>query len=241
MTRAAVVSAFALAIAACGPAPVAPFTNATVFWNFQDMDGNVFGDWTSQFGGGCVGANVDQVRVSMTGPAGSWVQTVPCLASNLMPGATFTNLPAGPYTWTLEGLRQNLTVFSTTGSGDIVNFPTFFATLLAEYPNMDLFYQLPVGETCAGVAEIAFQLDNTDAGIVEYSSDNVLVTCQPPPLNGFTMPSIPIGNYRYRYVSAINAGGFALYQACGAGPINQVWPNGVSFTAVLGYAIGTCP
>ncbi len=241
MTRAAAVSAIALALAACGPAPVAPFTSATVYWNFQDMDGNVYGDWTSQFGGGCLGANVDEVRVSMTGPAGSWVQTVPCLASNQMPGATFTNLPAGPYTWTLEGRRQNFTVFTRAGSGDIVNFPIVYQTLLADYPNMDLFYQLPVGGSCTQVAEIAFQLNNVDAGIVEYSSDNVLVTCRPPPLNGFTMPSIPVGNYRYRFVSAIDAGGFALYQVCGAGPIVQSWPNGVSFTANLGFAIGTCP
>ncbi|HET8734640.1 MAG TPA: hypothetical protein VFM45_12820 [Anaeromyxobacteraceae bacterium] len=246
MTRAAVVSAIAFAIAACGPAPVAPFTDATVYWNFQDMDGNVFGDWTSQFGGGCVGANVDQVRVSMTGPAGSWVQTVPCLATNLMPGATFTNLPAGPYTWTLEALRQNLTVFSTTGGGDIVNFPFFYATLPAVYPNMDLFYDLPVGGSCAQVAEIAFVLRNLDAGIVEYSSDNVLVTCRPPPQNGFTMPSIPVGNYGYRFVSAIDAGGFSLYQVCGLGfppqlPLVQSWPNGNAYTAPLAFAIGTCP
>jgi hypothetical protein len=114
---------------------------------------------------------------------------------------------------------------------------------------MDLWYELPVGQTCAGIAEIAFSLDNLDAGIVEYSSNNVAVPCRAPPNNGFTMPSIPVGNYGYRFVSAINAPwprGQAVFQLCGFGyppdlPLVQTLPNGNAYTARLGFALGTCP
>lgn len=247
-TAALIVSSLALAVAACGPAPVAPYTNVTFYWQFQDMDGNVYGDWSVY--SGCGSANVDQVRVTMSGPAGQWTQTVDCLAPDtFMPGAMFTNLPVGPYTWVLEGRRLDFTVYTATGSGDLVNFPVLHTTILADYPNMDLWYQLPLGQTCAGIAEIAFRLYNLDGGVVEYSSDNVIVACQPPPNNGFTMPSIPVGNYGYQFVSALNApwpNGAAVYQVCGFGyppqaPLVQTRPNGNAYTAQLGYAIGTCP
>ncbi len=242
---AAVLAALLAATSACGPAPVPPYTDVTFYWQFRDQDGNLYGDGTAAFPG-CDVANVDQVRVSMTGPAGSWTQTVPCIAVNGMPGASFTALPAGSYTWFLEGMRLGFPVFAVEGAGNVVNFPFFYPVLDAIYPNMDLFYQLPPGVNCTGISEIQFELDNLDARVVEYSSANAFVACVPPPGNGFTMPSIPgPNNYGYRYVSAVDGVGRALYQVCGLGyppqaPIVQ-GPGGVSALAPLLPATFTCP
>ncbi len=235
---AAVLAAFlAVAVAACGLAPDAPYTDVTFYWQFQDRAGNRFGDFTAVNPGcGISGAggiaNVDHVRVTMNGPAGPILLTVPCVAVNGMPGATFTAVPTGPYTWTLEGMRVGLPVFIAEGTGTLMNFPAIDVTMLAVYPNLDLHYDWPLGGSCAGVAEITFELDNLDAQIVEYSSRNAFVACGAP--YGFTMPSIPVGNrYRFPFVRAVDRAGFVLSQACGGvGPLVQP-SSGTSATAHL--------
>ena len=55
-----------------------------------------------------------------------------------------------------------------------------------------------------------------DLSRVEYSSANALVSCGPP--FGFTMPSIPLGAYRYRYVEAISVLQTPLARACATHP-----------------------
>ncbi len=250
-TAAALASSIALAVAACGPAPAPPFSDVTFYWNFQDGDGNTFGNFTAS-NPGCGIANVDEVRVTYTGPTGTSWFTAPCTVGGIPGAMPPTPLPAGSYTFTLDGFRQGLIVYTAQGFGDIVNFPAFFLTLNAVFPNMDLWYELPVGQTCAGIAEIAFQLVNgpgQPGAVVEYSWENVLVACRMPPNNGFTMPSIPPGNYGYRFVSAVNApmpGGQSVFQVCGLGyppgqPLVQTLPIGNAYTAQLGFPLGTCP
>jgi len=236
-----------LATSACAPPPPPPYSDVTFYWQFQDWDGNVYGnfDYTAP---GCDVANVDHVRVTLSGPLGTLPSmTVPCVADNGMPGATFTGLPTGPYTWYIEGLRLDFPVFVIEGSGNVVNFPFFYPRLDAVYPNMDLYYELPPGVNCTGISEIAFELQNRDAQVVEYSSANVFVSCQAPPLNGFTMPSIPVGNaYGYPFIAAVDSFNRSLYQICGFGyppddPIIQLEPNGTVAFAPLFPSVGTCP
>jgi hypothetical protein len=245
IAAAALASTLALAIPACGPPPPPPYSDVTFYWQFQDGDGNLYGDFTAGFPG-CDLANVDQVRVTLTGPLGTLPpSTVPCVASNGMPGATFTALPAGSYVWFIEGLRLDFPVFSIEGAGNIVDFPIFYPRVGAIYPNMDLFYALPPGVNCTGIAEIAFELDNIVGGVVEYSSANAFVACGPP--YGFTMPSIPQGTYGYRFIEAIPSLGPPLYKACRVGlppepPLVQALPNGSAFTIDLFPGDGTfCP
>jgi hypothetical protein len=254
MNRIAAFAAAALVAAGCGPAPAPPppveFTDLTFYWQFVDGDGNVYGNFTNT-SPGCVGANVDQVVVSFTGPAGNVTRTVDCIASNGYPGATFTAVPTGNYTWTIEGWRLGLAVFQTTGAGQVFNFPSFDTAPVALYPNMDLYYDLPPGVDCTGIYGIQFELDNitTANTVVEYSSQNAFIPCRNPPLNAFTMPSIPLGSYGYRYVSAVDApppGGFSLYQVCGLGfppeaPLVQQGPAGNAYRAPLDLPLGTCP
>jgi hypothetical protein len=247
-TAAAILASLvAIATSACGPAPAPPplYSDVTFYWQFRDQDGNRYGDFTASFPG-CDVANVDHVRVTLTDPLGTLPSMlVPCVAVNGMPGATFTALPTGPYTWFIEGLRSDFPVFAVQGAGDIVNSPFFYPTVEAVYPNMDLFYTLPPGVNCTGVAEIAFELDNIDGGVVEYSSENAFIACGPP--FGFTMPSIPQGTYGYRFIEAIPSLGPPLYKACGVGlppepPLVQSPPNGSSFTIDLFPGDGTfCP
>jgi len=248
IAAAALATAFALALPACGPPPPPPpppYTDVTFFWQFQDWNGNLYGDFSDSFPG-CDMANVDEVRITLTSLAGTDTLRVPCVAVTGMPGAIVTSVPTGPVTWIVEGLRLDWPVFAIEGAGDALNFPRFYLTVDAVYPNMDLYYEFPPGVGCTGVSEILFELDNLDAQLVEYSSQNVLVTCHPPPLNGFTMPSIPSGNrYGYRYVAAVDPAGLSLYQVCGFGlppepPLVQ-GPDGSAFTALLELPFGQCP
>lgn len=245
-SAAILASLLAAAGTACGPtsAPPPPYTDVTFYWQFQDWDGNVYGDFSSAFPG-CGVANVDEVRVSLFGPAGPLPPvTVPCVAVNGMPGATFTAVPTGPYSWLIEGLRIGFPVFSVEGGGDVVDFPFFDARLDAVYPNMNLYYDLPPGVNCTGISEILFELDNLDARLIEYSSANAFVTCLPPPSNGFAMPSIPVGNlYAFRYIAAVDSFGQSLYQTCDwpPGPALVQGPTGSTYTAPLDPSVGTCP
>jgi hypothetical protein len=246
-TAAAAALVSLLATSACAPPPPPPplYSDVTFFWQFQDWDGNVYGNFDDTLPG-CDVANVDSVRVTLSGPMGTLPSTtVPCVADNGMPGATFTNLPTGRYTWSLEGLRLDFRVFVVEGAGDVVNFPSFYPRLDAVHPNMDLFYALPPGVNCTGISEIAFELDNIVGGVVEYSSENVFVACGPP--FGFTMPSIPQGTYGYRFIEAIPSLGPPLYKRCGVGlppepPLVQDLPNGSAYTIDLFPGDGTfCP
>lgn len=244
---AALASLLAFAGTACGPGPVPPppYTDVTFFWQLRDWNGNLYGDFSSSFPG-CDLANVDEVRITIDAPGGSFTQRVPCVAVTGMPGAIITNVPTGPITWYVEGLRLDFPVFAYQGGGDGVNFPTFYLTLDAVYPNMDLYYEFPPGVNCTGISEIQFELWNLDAQLVEYSSRNALVDCRPFPDNGFTMPSIPVGNlYGYTYVAAVDSLGFSLYQTCGFGippdpPLVQ-GPDGSAYTALLAPTLGQCP
>ncbi len=249
MSRAALVALASLvATAACGPAPSAPFTDVTFLWAFRDANNNVFGNYGSG-DPGCLGANVDTVLVSITGPAGTInYPAFTCTAPvTFMPGVVLTNLPVGTYSWSLQGQRQGLTVFSASGTSNFVNFPVFQTEMRAVFPNMDLFYNLPPGATCAGVTEIGFELWNgpgQTGSVLEYSSQNVMVSCGAP--FGFSMPSIPTGNYGLRYVEAWQAVGPPLYQVCGVGyrpqsPIVQTQSGtGVTVDLVLGSG-SWCP
>jgi hypothetical protein len=241
MTRAAFVSAIAFAVAACGPAPAPPYSDVTFYWRFQDMNGNLYGDWTAAYPG-CGIANVDHVRVSYTGPAGYETFTAPCTVNGVPGAMPPAPLPTGSYAWTLEGMRQGLAVYYAEGVSDFVNFPSFYLTLPAVYANMDLWYDFPLGGSCVGVSEILFELDNLDANLVEYSSANAFVGCGAP--FGFTMPSIPSpNNYGFRFVEAVDPVSRVLYQACGGvayPPQAPIWHTG-SEPASTAHLVGICP
>jgi hypothetical protein len=254
-TAAVLASSLVLAMAACGPSPVAPppytgsWTDVTFYWNFRDMDGNVYFTNDYSTNQGCLRANVDRIRVELDGPEGFLTFDVPCVASNGIPGAMFTSLPAGAYTWRLQGMRQDFAVYTSQGSGIFFDLPVFYVQFQAVYPNMDLRYDL-LGVSCVGIAEIAFELVNgpLNPGVVEYSSANVYVACQEPPNNLFTMPSIPQGFYGYRYVAALLApwpGGQAFLKQCFYGyppstPFEQLLPNGSIVTVPVPLTTGTC-
>lgn len=245
-----VTAVFVLAGCAPAPVPIPMFTDLTFYWQFQDQDGNRYGNFTAAFPG-CIDANVDDVVVTLTGPGGRVVRTVPCVASNGVPGAMFAGVPTGSYTWTVEGWRAGLAVYSMSGGGQVFDFPFFDTTPLAIYPNMDLFYDLPSGVGCAGIYEIDFELDNITvpaSPVIEYSSVNAFIPCSPAPNNGFTMPSIPLGTYGYRFIAAVDAPpprGRSLYQVCGYGlppdqPFVQV-NGGIAVHAPLDLPFGACP
>lgn len=231
-------------LAGCGPAPVPAYTDLTFYWQFRDLDGNVYGDAATGVSG-CGLANVDQVRFKFEGPAGPFTMTVPCVAVNGVPGAQFVGVPVGGYGWTVQGLRLGWPVFTVSGVGNVVDFPTYDLELLAVYPNMDLYYQLPQGVNCTGIAEVVFELRNLDANLVEYSSDNAFVACGAP--FGFTMPSITVGHYAVPYMEAVAPLGTPLYKGCRIGlppqePLLQVAPGGSAYTIGLFDAGGApCP
>jgi hypothetical protein len=244
IAAAALASLIALATSACGPAPAPPFTDVTFYWQFLDGDGILYGDYTAR-NPGCNAANVDEVWITISGPGGVTDMVVPC-TNGLLPGVTLTLVPTGPSTWVIRGLRQQFQVFSVTGAGQIAGLPSFDTTLEANHPNMDLAYELPLGLDCSSVSGIRFELNNIVGRVVEYSDQNQFPACRPPPTNFFTMPSIPIGTYGFRFVAAVNVLGQSVAQECGYGlppqePIVQVAPSGTLATALLAFTTVTCP
>jgi hypothetical protein len=258
MKRAAVVAALALAAAACEPAPpVYPATDLTLYWRFIGAQGDVFGDY-STVNPGCWTASVDQVRITLTNPAGPQPPViVNCVQSNGSPGVVLPTW-AGPNSWLVEGLRTGLPVFSVTGS---VNVPdplgaTMDLDLHALYGDMNLFYDLPATAACFAGDTVQLALYDYDyvpsrlAYTTDYPGFTIPIPCNYPPLappngpdNFIVIPSLATssgtGYYRFNYISVIR-GGLAVYQICN--PPGFSW-NGL--TQDVGYtlpvAAGTCP
>lgn len=217
MKRFAMLAAAALGSGCVVSSEVPPIGTGTVtlYWRFVNSQLQTYGDY-SPANPGCAAAGVDQVRVTILEAGGSFVQTFSCVqAANGVPGVTVLDFLPGAYPWTLEGLRGGLTVYSDSGTATVTSsFPDAVVNgvLGASYSDFNVFYTLPVGATCAGIAEIAFQLyTDTISPFLEYSDQNVLVPCSQ---GGFVVPSLSAGNYFFRFIAAITSGGTSLYQVC---------------------------
>jgi hypothetical protein len=255
MKRAA-VAALALAAAACEPAvPMYPATDITFYWRFIGQQGDVFGDY-SNANPGCYGASVDQLKITLTSPAGVQTLYAPCVSSLGSPGAVFSTW-VGVNSWIVQGLRTGLPVFEVTGS---VNVPDLGATmdlsLPALYGDMNLFYELPATAACFAGDTIQLTLYDYDyvpsrvAYTTDYPGFTIPIPCNYPPLappdgpdNFIVIPSLATstgaGYYRFNYISVIR-GGLAVYQVCN--PPGFSWSG---LTQDVGYALpvalGTCP
>jgi hypothetical protein len=227
-------------------------TEITFYWRFAGQQGDVFGDYTVG-NTGCDTAAVDQVRISLAGPGGPYSQTVNCVQSNGSPGVV---VPAwiGANTWTVEGLRTGEPVFRVQGSANVLVPTTVDLTLDGLYGDMNLFYDLPVGQVCLAGDTIQVALYDYDyvpsrlAYTTNFPGYTVPIPCNYPPLappnqdNFFVIPSLvpssATGFYRFNFITVVRTG-FAEYQVCN--PPGFSW-NGVTQDVgyTLGFAAGSC-
>jgi hypothetical protein len=147
----AVAAALLLAVGgtACAPIaePVPP--SLLIYWRFVGSQGQPYGDGT-QRAPGCVGANVDQIHMTVVGPGGFVIDdyTYPCLYQGV-PGIFYEPLAGGTYRWSIEGIRLGLTVFYAEGITDVFGPVVLTVPLAADFPDVNVTYQLPAGVTCA--------------------------------------------------------------------------------------------
>lgn len=239
-----------LAGAACTTEPPPP-SSITLYWRFLGSQGQPYGDGTER-NTGCLGANVDQVRLVLTAPGGVFWDdyTFPCAYGPTgVPGVVYDFVPEGTWTYALEGIRQGLTVYYASGVLDVFGPVVRTVPLAADYPDLLIRYTLPAGVTCATnwtgfpLGQIAFSMLNTVAPYVEeYGSANVSVTCQDPPNDVITAPSIPPATYHMRYISALTPTVIppaAAYQECAVPFTHGDLVDEVTF--YLTQATGACP
>jgi hypothetical protein len=208
MNRAA-LAAVLLAVGGSACAPPPPPPTLTLYWQFVGSQGQVYGNGT-QRDPGCVAANVDQVRMFVTGPGG-WVLddfVYPCVFGGV-PGIFYDGLVPGAYSWAMEGRRLGMTVFYQEGVTNVFEPVVRTVPLLADFPDLLVSYTLPAGVTCASnwtgfpLGQIAFQILSTVPPFVEeYGDPNLFLTCQDPP-NAFTVPSLPPGTYHMSFIAAL--------------------------------------
>ncbi len=231
------------ALSGCStPPPPYVYYDVNVYWRFLGAQGQPYGDATNA-DPGCADAGVDQVRVTLQGPVQRQV-VVTCVDLGGTPGIRVEGLLAGNYLVTTEGLRGGLPVYLESQRPVAIPVPApgdLDVVPAAIYGDMNVFYDLPAGVTCANAAitEIAFELYEIGALVPWYSSAaNAFVPCRSFPDNGFIVPSVPPGSYRFRYVSAMQ-GATAAYQVCGVTPVQGSGTQSVTY--FLPVATFQCP
>jgi hypothetical protein len=78
--------------------------------------------------------------------------------------------------------------------------------------------------------------------VEEYSASNLVVTCQDPPNNWFTVPSVRPDTYHMRYIAALTPTTnppSAAYQECAIPFVHLNQLDTVPF--YLARAAGSCP
>ena len=246
MKRALVIAAIALGVGCTSSPPPPAYANLTLYWHFVGAQGQQYGNGTNA-NTGCAQAGVDSVQVTLTGPYGyTSTDDSPCVTSSGAPGITYPGVYAGPFTWTIVGRRNGLPVYSVTETNvNVAGDAVFDVAPAALYPDLNVTYTLPTGDTCnspTAVQQMSFALFQGGSLYLTNSGTSFfpLVCGDPPSSNVFTVPSLPQGGYTFRYVAALNNVGTSLYQQCGLN-VPQGSTNPQSVLATLAVATSSCP
>jgi hypothetical protein len=223
MRRAILLLAASLAVATSGCSSGGTPGTLTFYWNFVDARNQVAGDYTTR-NTGCQDAGVDSIDITI----GGTVSTQSCAQSNGSPGVTLFDFPQGSYAYTLDGFRGNEHVFTTSGTANARwNTDVVVDTTLAALSPQSfvVYYSVPnfTGTTqsqCVfdgrAVAGITYYLEDANGTLVtttQITGGQQPIGCDPTTF-GFTLPSLPLGNYTFRYLQAVDAQGLSIYEAC---------------------------
>jgi hypothetical protein len=231
------------------PAPPAP-GDITLFWSFQD---GVSGSLSGQPGdnNGCGVAGVDSVDVTIDGST----QTFTCTGPNAA-GITFGSFAPGNYPFNAVGFRGNEQVFTGSGTAAAssgVNTETAVVHQALNPQSFEVFYSVanfsgttPTQCVFDGqqVAGIWFRLEDQNGNVV--ATTEVLlpgggvgqqpVACDPNSFGIITQP-LSFGQYRLRYLQAVNGAGVAIAQVCSFAVSHSGFPPVVTLLSPT----GTCP
>jgi hypothetical protein len=165
------------------------------------------------FEGATCGATptVDRVRLRLEGPAVA-DETVLCPPEG---GRVFTAIPAGTYTWRIDGLAPDDTVlYTATGIVDLNQDLVVDATLIpVGGPTLGTltFFWTFAGQNCAtaGVAQVRV----TIPGLFDEA-----VACATQGVEGISIDNLPAGATPWT-LAGQDAGGAALFQAIGSSTV----------------------
>jgi len=155
--------------------PVVGSGDAVVYWNFQNWDNVIAGDFTAA-NSGCAVAAVTGVALRIT-RGGALVEDIlhPCESGNGVPGALVLNLRPGTYTYLATAMRGNDPVFENGGSftiGDGLE-TRVDTTLDVVFPQpLSIFFSRAGVFTCTGVNSVFYAL-YTSGGASLISSASI--------------------------------------------------------------------
>lgn len=177
---------------------------ADLYWTFWSQSLGKIGAATDTGTSVCTRAAVEQVRVTLSTPAGDLLapSTGPCIAVNDVPGAAFTGLQPGTWHYFLEGLRGGVKVYEAVGAFDAVNGQPVIVEVNATPPSgsWDVNVTFTTGP-CAPGDRLDFDLFETTSGTKVFSTRDGTVN---PPIDlpcassgSFTIPSVAAGQYEF--------------------------------------------
>jgi len=217
----------------------------TFYWNFQDAQGRVAGNYTTG-NTGCDVAGVDTVQVVIDN--GTFTAT--CVGSNGVPGVQLQQFLPGAYPFTVNGLRNGEVVFTISGTANAdYNVDSQVAVTLGPVNPQSLvvFYDVNglVPTQCVfngiPVAGLVYRLVDQFGNIVSTTEINgglqqAPIACDPLSF-GFSIPSKALATYTFKYLSAVDINGNAIVQTCSDTVLHGGFPAIVNLTT----ATGICP
>ena len=222
----------------------------TFYWNFRDASSQLAGNFTND-NPGCDLAGVDTVEIAI----GGTTYSSPCVSSNGSPGLVAGGLAARSYPFSAQALRNGEVVFSATGVADASGQLDSLVDVTLDALNPQsfvVFYNVAAtaGTTSATcvfngvpISGIIYRLEDGSGNPISTTEivfpggapGQQPVACDPASF-GFVIPDLPLGSYRFRYLSAIRADGAAVVQVCGY----NVFHGGFPVVVPLTTAVGTC-
>ncbi|WP_242346655.1 hypothetical protein [Anaeromyxobacter terrae] len=190
--------------------------DATLYWNFRNVDAQVAGDFGAA-NAGCVDAGVTEVDLELyRGSTRVLYQTYPCQESGTsLPRAGVGGLEEGEYGWRLTAYRIDEQVFTSEGGLVVVRDRNtdLRATLDVISPqSLTLYYTINGAFTCGNASSIYYSLlDTARTNVVSTGT----IGCDPV-ASGFSISGLPVGaNYYLDFLQALDSRGVALYERCG--------------------------
>jgi hypothetical protein len=203
-----------------------PEGSVAIYWTFRSQTMAIIGAATDPATLVCTLAAVQDVRITLTTPAGDMLRPSngPCIPRNDVPGAAFDGLEPGRWGYFLEGLRGGVTVFEKSGTFVVHEGER---TIVEPDPRPgppNGFWDVVASYTTTGCSagdRLKFDLIDTATLATTFSTDDAQVNppVEVPCASGtFTIPSVKPGTYAFSDWVHVAADGTAKgYATCREG------------------------
>jgi len=221
-----------------------PQGSVAIYWTFWSQSLGEIGAFDDPATAICTVAAVDDVRITLTTPAGDTLNPSngPCITNEDVPGAAFAGMEPGTWGYYLEGRRGGLTVYEDSGTFEVNDGERTLVDSRSIPPDgsWDVAITYTSG-ACAAGDRMKFSLVDTSGSsrVTVFSTDDARVN---PPVvvpcthvGPFTIPSVRGGrNYEFTDWIQTDAGGTVpvAWSTC-----REAWAQSSSATTALTVAV----